>query len=109
MDKELIENINNSIEDSKLPIKSVLLVFGNEFTHEELSILEMIYKEEINYQVKVWGLDELCKIDNKFNHFRNGDFSKVVEFLVSDLVTEALNQDNDRWKKVREERINEVR
>lgn len=109
LDKELIENINNSIEDSKLPIKSVLLVFGNEFTHEELSILEMIYKEEINYQVKVWGLDELCKIDNKFNHFRNGDFSKVVEFLVSDLVTEALNQDNDRWKKLREERINELK
>ena len=32
-----------------------------------------------------------------------------MEFLVSDLVTEALNQDNDRWKKLREERINELK
>ncbi|WP_291651751.1 SIR2 family protein [Clostridium sp.] len=109
IDKELIEKLNNSIENSKLPIKSILLVFGDKFTQEEVSILEKIYREKIICQVKVWGLDELCEIDEKFNHFRNGNFSKIVEFLVSDLVSEALNQSDDMWKRVREERINELK
>lgn len=109
VDKELIKKLNNSIENSKLPIKSILLVFGCEFTHEEVSRLEMLYEKEVSYKVKVWGLDELCKINNKFNYFRNGDFSKIAEFVVSDLVTEALNQSDDSWKKVRKERINELK
>lgn len=109
VDKELIEKLNNSIKNSKLSIKSILFVFGSEFTQEEVSTLEKIYGEKIDYKVKVWGLDELCKIDNKFNNFRNGDFSKIVEFLLSNLVSEALNQSDDGWKKIREERINELK
>lgn len=48
-------------------------------------------------------------IDSKFNSFRNGDFSKIIDAVVNDVVIGALNQKDGNWKKVREKRLNELK
>lgn len=107
--KQFIERLRIAVENSKVSINSILLIFGSEFTKSEKIDLEERFKELSTYPVKIWTIDDLCKIDDKFKYFRNGDFSKIAELIVNDVVNDALKQENDSWKKIREERLTELK
>lgn len=107
--KHFIEKLKGVMENEALSANSILFIFGSEFTKLEKKNLEEQLMKLINYPIKVWTLDDLCKIDEKFNYFKYGDFSKVAKLLVDDVVDDALSQENDRWKKIREERLSELK
>ncbi len=107
--KHFIERLKVDIENYKLSINSILIILGSELTIDEKNNLEQRFKELINYPIKIWTIENLCKIDDKFNYFANGDFSKIAELIVDDVVNYALKQENDSWKKIREERLTELK
>ncbi|AVK47243.1 hypothetical protein AXY43_03965 [Clostridium sp. MF28] len=107
--KKISERLKRGLEYHVSPVKSILFIFGSTFTGKEKTDLEKRFAEIINYPIKVWGLDELCKIDDKFNYLKDGDFSKIAEFVVNDVVAGALNKNNDSWKKIRDDRINQLK
>lgn len=107
--KHFIERLRVVVESYKLSINSILIILGSELTVDEKKNLEEKFKELINYPIKIWTIYDLCKIDDKFKYFRNGDFSKIAELIVDDVVNYALKQENDSWKKIREERLTELK
>ncbi|MHB9925927.1 SIR2 family protein [Clostridium botulinum] len=107
--KHFIERLRVVVESYKLSINSILIILGSELTVDEKKNLEEKFKELINYPIKIWTIYDLCKIDDKFKYFRDGDFSKIAELIVDDVVNYALKQENDSWKKIREERLTELK
>ncbi|KEJ01860.1 SIR2 family protein [Clostridium botulinum] len=107
--KHFIERLRVVVESYKLSINSILIILGSELTVDEKKNLEEKFKELINYPIKIWTIFDLCKIDDKFKYFRDGDFSKIAELIVDDVVNYALKQENDSWKKIREERLTELK
>lgn len=104
-----LERITIEIQKSQIDINSILFIIGSSLKKEEKIKLENEAIKVSNYSLKLWDLNDLCEIDKKFNYFKNGDFSKIAEFVVADVVNDALKQKDDSWKKIREERLNELK
>lgn len=71
------------------------------------------YDKKLNefnkYSINMWNIDNISDVDKKINCPKERDSLKCEELLVDDVVDCELKQEDDSWKSVREERINDLR
>lgn len=90
-------------------MKSILFIFGHKFLDEEKEKLEERFQSLLKHAVKIWDIKDLCKIDSQFNSFSINDLSKVTEILVNNAVDKSLSKSSGDWKKIRQERLEELK
>jgi len=104
--KKITDQLNKRIEIHP-SIKSVLLIFGFNFSSEEKKDLESKFKELIKCDFKIWDINDLYKIDEQFEMFLSENISNISELIVNNAVNKGIQKNTYDWKKVRETRLKE--
>jgi hypothetical protein len=89
--------------------RSILVVLAANFTNEEKEKINNIFGSRISYPVKIWDLNDLCKINNNFDKLLSGDYSILSKLIVKNTVSGVLERKPNNWIEDRNQRLNELK
>lgn len=87
-------------------VKSLLLILGTKLTSNDKELLNKYFE---GITCKIWDLEDLSNISEKYHQYVSDIIPKLSEAVVNGVVSKSLDVSPNDWKKTRKELVNELK